>query len=167
MTVQQLSKTQSDFRTAMANLSAAVNVVTTDGPCGRAGMTVSAVCSVSDSPPTVLVCVNRASRSLPVLTGNGRVCVNVLGADHEDIALHFAGSTRVPTGDRFGVGAWDHTDLPVLRDALVSLTGQVVAEHQQGSHAVLFVQVDDVRTQEDETALVYFRRGFHQLPHRA
>ncbi|MFX5634519.1 flavin reductase, partial [Acinetobacter baumannii] len=47
-----------DFRDAMARLSAAVNIITTDGPAGRAAMTVSAVSSVSDEPATVLVCIN-------------------------------------------------------------------------------------------------------------
>jgi hypothetical protein len=52
-----------DFKNAMSMLSAAVNVVTTDGPAGRHGFTASAVCSVTDNPPTLLVCMNTASRS--------------------------------------------------------------------------------------------------------
>ncbi len=36
----------------MARLAAAVNIVTTDGPAGRAGFTATAVCSVTDEPPT-------------------------------------------------------------------------------------------------------------------
>lgn len=39
------------FRNAMARLGAAVNIITTDGPAGRAGFTASAVCSVTDTPP--------------------------------------------------------------------------------------------------------------------
>ena len=49
------------YREAMARLGAAVNVITTDGPGGRAGFTASAVCSVTDSPPTLLVCANRTN----------------------------------------------------------------------------------------------------------
>ena len=41
-----------DFRNAMARLGAAVNIITTDGPAGRAGFTASAVCSVTDTPQT-------------------------------------------------------------------------------------------------------------------
>ena len=41
------------YREAMARLGAAVNVITTDGPGGRAGFTASAVCSVTDTPPTL------------------------------------------------------------------------------------------------------------------
>ncbi len=46
-----------DYRDAMACLGAAVNIVTTDGRAGRAGFTASAVCSVTDNPPTLLVCL--------------------------------------------------------------------------------------------------------------
>lgn len=43
------------FRNAMAMLGGAVSVITTDGPAGRFGFTASAVCSVTDAPPTLLV----------------------------------------------------------------------------------------------------------------
>lgn len=39
----EITDQQRHFRTAMAHLSAAVNVVTTNGPGGQAGITVSAV----------------------------------------------------------------------------------------------------------------------------
>ena len=51
------------YREAMARFGAAVSVVTTDGPAGRYGFTASAVCSVTDDPPTLLVCMNRGSKS--------------------------------------------------------------------------------------------------------
>ena len=53
------------YREAMARLGAAVNVVTTDGPGGRGGFTASAVTSVTDDPPTLLVCANRTNELLP------------------------------------------------------------------------------------------------------
>lgn len=161
----ELTRTQADFRAAMANLSAAVNVITTDGPRGRAGMTVSAACSVTDSPPTVLVCVNRASRSHDILLGNGRLAVNVLGPGHEDLALHFAGATKVPTAERFTDGRWDLEThgVPVLGGACASVVGDVVAEQASGSHSVLFVEVDTVINSDDPGALVYFKRQFHSL----
>ena len=45
---------KASFRDAMAHVGAAVNIITTDGPAGRAGFTASAVCSVTDTPPTLL-----------------------------------------------------------------------------------------------------------------
>ncbi|MEU4518928.1 flavin reductase [Amycolatopsis sp. NPDC058278] len=161
----ELTRTQRDFRAAMANLSAAVNVITTDGPYGKAGMTVSAACSVTDSPPTMLVCVNRSSRSHAVLVGNGRIAVNVLGAGHEELARHFAGATRVPTEERFADGPWD-TDthgVPLLAGAPASVVGRIVADQELGSHSVLFVEVEAVASSSEHGALVYFQRRFHSL----
>ena len=54
-----MTVTRQDFRDAMARLGAAVNIITTGGPAGRGGFTASAVCSVTDDPPTLLVCMNR------------------------------------------------------------------------------------------------------------
>jgi flavin reductase (DIM6/NTAB) family NADH-FMN oxidoreductase RutF len=55
----------------MAMLGGAVSVITTDGVAGRFGFTASAVCSVTDSPPTLLVCMNRASHSNEHFKRNG------------------------------------------------------------------------------------------------
>lgn len=49
------------FRNGMSRLGSAVNVVTTRYDDKRYGFTASAVCSVSDTPATLLVCLNRAS----------------------------------------------------------------------------------------------------------
>ena len=54
-----------EFREALSKVASAVTVVSTDGPSGAAGLTCSAVCAVSDAPPTLLVCVNRNSAANP------------------------------------------------------------------------------------------------------
>ncbi|WP_188190444.1 flavin reductase [Nonomuraea sp. SYSU D8015] len=161
----ELTSTQREFRTAMANLSAAVNVVTTDGVSGRAGITVSAVCSVTDTPPTLLVCVNQASYTHDIFRTNRRVAINVLGPQHEELAMQFAGATTVPMAERFALPMWDHDThgLPVLPDAAVVVIGPVGAEFTRGTHTVLFVEVDHVSVREETGALLYFQRRFHQL----
>jgi flavin reductase len=75
-----------EFRNGMALLPGAVTVITTDGPEGPAGFTASAVCSVTDSPPTVLVCMNRSSFAHRFFAGNGVLCVNVLSAAQQDVS---------------------------------------------------------------------------------
>lgn len=161
----EITPEQRDFRTAMANLPAGVNIVTTDGPFGKAGITVSAACSVTDSPPTVLVCVNRSSYNHDVLTANRRVCVNVLGADQQDLALHFAGATGLSNEERFGGGVCDpaYDDVPVLREAAVSLIGRISDVYVHGSHSVVFVAVERVIVRQDSGGLVYFKRRFHRV----
>ena len=66
------------FREAMSRLGAAVLVVTTVGLAGKTGFTATAVCSVSDRPAMLLVCLNRRSTSAPLLAQNGVFCVNTL-----------------------------------------------------------------------------------------
>jgi flavin reductase len=71
------------FRNAMGLLGAAVNIITTDGAHGMHGFTASAVCSVTDSPPTLLVCLNRHSGSHLIYSGNRTIGINVLSSQHE------------------------------------------------------------------------------------
>ncbi len=70
---------KASFRDAMAHVGAAVNIITTDGPAGRAGFTASAVCSVTDTPPTLLVCLNRSASVWPVFSEHHTLCVNTTG----------------------------------------------------------------------------------------
>ncbi|MCG5078955.1 flavin reductase [Paraburkholderia tagetis] len=159
-----MSVERQDFRNAMAQLGAAVNVITTDGAAGRAGMTASAVCSVTDEPPTVAVCINRTSRSHPLFKENGVLCVNTVSAEQEDVSSVFAGATKCSPEQRFETGEWTKmaTGAPVLRDALVSFDGRITDVVEKGTHTVFFVEVDAVR-HSDSAGLVYFRRSFHPV----
>ena len=85
---------KSDYRDAMARLGAAVHVITTDGPGGRAGFTASAVCSVTDEPPTLLVCLNRSASVYPAFQANGVLCVNALAAGQQQLSSLFGGKKQ-------------------------------------------------------------------------
>jgi flavin reductase len=158
---EALSKT--DFRNAMARLGAAVNIVTTDGPGGRAGFTASAVCSVTDEPPTLLVCLNRAASVYPTVQANGVLCVNALAAGHQDISNLFGGKT--PMAERFAAASWEHgvTGAPVLADAAVSFDCRVVSSTSVGTHDVLFCSVEAITLGEATHGLMYFGRRYHEL----
>ena len=100
----------------MSRLGAAVHVVTTAGPAGKTGFTATAVCSVSDAPPTLLVCLNRRNHTGPILRENKVFCVNTLGAECESVADIFAGRTGAVMDERFLKGAWTtlKTGAPLL-----------------------------------------------------
>lgn len=153
------------FRDAMANLPAAVNIVTTAGPAGRCGITATAVCSVSDTPPTLLFCVNRNSSTVSAFEQNREICINVLPAECDELARHFAGMSGLCMEDRFRAGDWCAGDgaAPRLDAALVSLSGRLVDIAQVGSHAVMFAQIHDLRIRSDADALVYFDRAFRRV----
>jgi len=158
-----------EFRQAMSRLSAAVNVVSTDGPSGRYGVTASAVCSVTDSPPTVLVCLNRNGTAHDAVLGNGKVCINILSGQHETLAMQFAGMTDVPHSERFSSGTWEKGAFgsPVLRGALASLEGTISYTRIVGSHTVIFVEVANIQVGDINESLTYFGRTFHRLSHVA
>ncbi len=86
---------KASFRDAMAHVGAAVNIITTDGPAGRAGFTASAVCSVTDTPPTLLVCLNRSASVWPVFSEHHTLCVNTLAAGQEALSTLFGGKTAM------------------------------------------------------------------------
>ncbi|MBP0625403.1 flavin reductase [Cupriavidus consociatus] len=154
------------FRNAMSELGAAVNVITSDGRAGRYGMTASAVCSITDDPPTLAVCVNRASQSNVVFKENGVLCVNTLNAEQEDISAVFAGATKCAAEARFETGSWTRqlTGAPVLDDAVVSFDCVITDSVEKGTHTVFFAEVVKTRyASKDCGGLIYFRRGYHHV----
>lgn len=164
MKVNELSPVQRAFRNAMASLPASVNIITTAGAHGTGGLTVTAASSVTDTPPTVLVCVNRDSALHPVFLGNGRLALNVLADTQDQLALHFAGVTKVTMAERMSWDIWEERDgIPVLRDAVARLVGRVTSAVEIGTHSVLFVEIDDVDSADTAAGLVYFRRTFRPV----
>jgi flavin reductase len=154
-----------EFRAGMSRLGAAVHVITTDGPSGRTGFTATAVCSVSDAPPTLLVCLNRKSDSAPPLLGNGLFCVNTLAAGEESIADTFAGRTGLKGAERFGMGAWLTlaTGSPVLATAVVAFDCRTLEVRSVASHYVIFGAVVAVRLGPTTEALVYHDRLYKRI----
>lgn len=152
-----------DYRNAMARLGAAVNIVTTDGAAGKAGFAATAVCSVSDNPPTLLVCLNRGSSAYRVVKGNGVICVNTLASKHEVLSTLFGGKT--PAEERFAAGNWGvlETGAPVLEDALVSFDCRIREAHDGGTHDILICNVVDMKINAGDEALMYFNRRYRVL----
>lgn len=159
------NKQRLQFRDAMASLSAAVNIITTAGKAGRCGITATAVCSVTDTPPTLMMCINNNSAMNLVFNENGRLCVNVLSHDQEDLARHFAGMTDASMEDRFSWDCWQTGQLgqPMLRGALACLEGEIDQVQTIGTHRVFMVQIKNMVLSEYGHGLVYFRRQFHPV----
>lgn len=135
------------FREAMSRVGASVHIVTSVGPAGRLGVTASAVASVSDSPPIVLVCVNRSSRAYAGFRANPVFCVNTLSADDIPLADLFAGRGGLAMDERFEAAEWLTlaTGAPALERARASLDCRVERIVEAGSHSVFFGRVEAVR----------------------
>ena len=153
-----------DFRNAMSLLTTAVNVITTEGEDGMHGFTASAVCSVTDTPPTLLVCMNQSSRSHTHFVDNKILSVNVLGAQHEKISNAFA-SSKLSSEDRFKLGAWTtlETGSPILEDALVSFDCEIEQIQEVGTHSIFMCRVVAIKQSQQDESLVYFNRAYHYV----
>ncbi|NNH01707.1 flavin reductase [Acinetobacter sp. ANC 5414] len=153
-----------DFKNAMSLLTSAVNVVTTTGESGRHGFTASAVCSVTDTPPTLLVCMNKSSRSHANFVENKVLCVNVLSAEQEHLSNVFA-SSKFSSEERFEQGKWSalETESPVLQDALVSFDCEIGQIQEVGTHTIFICPIVAIKKNQEDQALVYFNRAYHQV----
>ncbi|WP_246519938.1 flavin reductase family protein [Ancylobacter lacus] len=153
-----------DFRAAMRELAGGVTIITAAGPNGPRGLTATAVCSVSAEPPTLLVCVNRATEGHGAIDGAGSFCVNVTATEHRDLAEHFAGRGGLRGAERFLHGRWDTlaTGAPVLADALAAFDCRVIQRLDWGTHTVFLGAVAATRIAAAERpALVYRGGAFH------
>lgn len=153
-----------EFRDGMAMLSGAVNVITTGGSEGLAGFTATAVCSVTDQPPTLLVCMNRSSYAHRFFTANGVLCVNLLGGDQQGLSGLFA-DRNVSMEERFRQSAWQtlSTGSPALDDALVNFDCRIAQIHDVGSHSIFYCEVVQLRQSNPRPGLVYFNRNYHRV----
>ena len=150
---------RSAFLRAMRRVASSVSVVTTDGPAGRHGATVSAFCSVSADPPTVLVCLNAASRIAATVRENAVFAVNVL----PEGARHRRPLRRAPRrGGPFSTastGAAGRAPQYPRRDGAVC---EVADAPLSGTHLVVLGRVVEA-VEGAARPLAYHDGGFHRV----
>jgi len=149
----------------MSRFAGAVHVITTNGEAGRRGTTVIAACSVSDSPPTVLACVNRENPHNDLFVKNGCFALNTLAAKHEPLAVAFSGVTGLSQEDRFALGDWQvlASGAPVLDEAVAVFDCELADTKDLATHRVLFGKVTGLRMGDSLRPLLYFGRSYHVL----
>lgn len=154
-----------DFRAAMRQLAATVCVVTAGKDDGRRGLTATAVCSLSVTPPSMLVCVNRHGAAHRAITENGCFCVNILAADQLDVAHRFAGNTGDVGESKFAVGHWSllDTGAPALDGALINIDCALSSDVETESHSIFIGQVRQIRFGASNSPLLHYDRNFFSL----
>lgn len=152
------------FFQGMSYAAATVNVITSDGPAGRVGLTVSAMSSVSaDTPrPTLLVCINESSAAATALLENGVFCVNVLHDHQSYISDVFAGRYNDTVEDKFDCTKWvtKKTGSPQVSDVLVGFDCEITSTIKIGTHHVIFGEVADITVADRGSALIYANRSY-------
>ncbi len=157
-----------EFRQAMRRPANAVAVIATGAHGTRVGLTMTAVCSLSDSPPSILICIYRESAALGPIRANGCFSVNFLGAEDAGLAAVFAGRDGLRGEDRFAHGDWGiaATGAPVLTSAVASFDCRLDREIDSPSHAVIFGRVEALHLRSEtpqplpEQGLIYCEGSF-------
>jgi flavin reductase len=159
---------QSDFRSAMSQAVTGVNIVTTDGPEGRFGLTVSAVSSVSAEPPMLLVCVNQKSVACSAIEANGLFAINVLATDQQSAAETFSGSDAHGDAYTFNDEEWTSviTKSPVLKCAVATFDCKIEAVIPAATHTIFIGRVQATRAHPG-TPLLYTSRSYGRPLHQA
>ena len=153
-----------DFVAAMGLAATGVSVVTTDGPAGRFGLTVSAVSSVSAEPPLVLVCINRRSPAMAAVEANGVFAVNLLSAAHRAYAETFSGRPREGSPFDFSNHDWrdGETGLPLVTDATAIFECEMHDRLDAGTHRIFIGRVVAAHSGAADP-LVYCNRAFRRI----
>ena len=156
--------TPAEWRAAMGFFPTGVTIVTTWRDGEPVGSTVNAFCSVSLSPPMLLVCLDHGNPIAAPLQACGVFGVNILPDEGgRDAAMHFATAPEDERFQRYGFRAGDGGApqlefAPVFVDCVLD-SGVVAGDH------IIFVG-RGVRTEVVAAAspLLYHRGGFHTLP---
>ncbi|OKI03460.1 NADPH-flavin oxidoreductase [Streptomyces sp. CB02923] len=135
------------FRAVLGHFASGVTVVTAPAPCaagapgdGPAGFACQSFASLSLDPPLVTFMVARTSTTWPRIARAGVFCVNILGADQEDLCRAFA----VSGADKFAGVV--HTPAPVtgsprLAGAPAWVDCTIQAVHTGGDHLIVVGRV--------------------------
>lgn len=144
-----------EFKLGMRSLAGAVSIITC-GLEGRLyGMTATAVCSATADPPTVLVCVNRATTTHDAIAKAELFCLNVLRHEDRELSGIFSGTQKGES--RFRDDQWTRlsTGAPVLINSLVSFDCRVANRLVHGSHTIFLGEVAQMQIGRKGKPLLY------------
>jgi flavin reductase (DIM6/NTAB) family NADH-FMN oxidoreductase RutF len=153
------------FRALMAAFPTGVAVITTTASDGRPrGMTCSSVCSVTLSPPTLLICLRQSSPTLAAIQWRSTFTVNLLHDGAQRTAALFASGAP----ERFDLVRWHmgagyggphlSDDSHAFADCRVSHVEQV------GDHTVVFGEALRLLRRSGRRPLLYGLRGYRSWP---
>ena len=149
------------FRSALGRFASGVTILTARDAAGNDhGMTVSAFCSASLTPPLVLACVDKSSDLHAILSKASHFGISILAEGQEALSRRFA---ELPAGRFDGIGfSRGESGVVLLDDAIAHLECKRLNRHDVGDHGAFVGEVERVST-DGSHPLIYFRGGYTQL----
>jgi len=162
---QSIAMDAERYRSIMRHQAGAVSVIATGEPGVRAGLTATAVSSLSDDPPAILVCVGRRTGTHDLIHDMRVFSINLLSSTQQAIADCFAGRTMLKGEDRFTGFSWSAltTGAPILNGALASLDCRLTEAHAFSTHTIFIGEVVDGTFNPEADPLLYFRGDYWDL----
>lgn len=151
----------SSFRRLLGCFASGIAIITSRDGDRDVGMTISAFCSVSLSPPLVLVCIARKASMHELLLRHPKLGISIVGSEHEAHTRRFAdkNETRRFDGVPFTRGV---SSVMLLEDATAQLECQLVSHHSAGDHTIFIAEVER-GSMGDADPLLHFSGRYAQL----
>jgi flavin reductase (DIM6/NTAB) family NADH-FMN oxidoreductase RutF len=149
------------FRRACALFPTGVAVLTTRASDGTPhGLTVNAFCSLSLSPPLVLVAVDRVCSLLETFENAGHFALNFLSSDQRALSIRFS---ELPEG-RFSGVSWTPgaEGVPLIEDVIGSIECRTTQIMNAGDHRALIGEVIAASIGEGDP-LLFFRSTYQEI----
>ncbi|HEY9085034.1 MAG TPA: flavin reductase family protein [Candidatus Tyrphobacter sp.] len=148
------------YRLAMRRTAASVAVITAAHEGRIHGMTATAMTSVSVEPPTLLVVVNRTTRTHPFIRKSGRFAVNVLAMGQEEIARRFAAGVE----NQFEGIAYDlhAAEVPIIAGSVAAFVCIATDAFDVATHTIFIGEVEEAQ-HTDLPPLLYYDGRFIDL----
>ena len=156
-----------DHRYGMRHFAVGVTLITAKDGDAMAGLTATAVCSVTADPPRLVVFVNKNVAANEIILNSGALCVNVLAGEQEEVAKAFAGMLKEVHGNaRFEYGVWRElvTGAPTLDGSLANFDCRVIKVFDESTHNAFLCEVLATCERNDGEALIYLNGAFRRIP---
>lgn len=152
-----------EFLDALSALANSVVLVTCWADGRPWGMTVTAFCSISADPPTVLVSLGAATTAARAIRRAGGFGVALLGHQQETLARYGSRPGAAKHLEEF-LDPRAGSSTPVVADAVGHLDCEVIDTIVVADHVLFVGRVRAVLATSGQTApLVYHRRRFRRL----
>jgi 3-hydroxy-9,10-secoandrosta-1,3,5(10)-triene-9,17-dione monooxygenase reductase component len=150
------------FRDVIRHLASGVTIITSSLGGEPVGLTATAVCSVSATPPLLLISLTASSRTAQGVQESGRFAVHLLPHRGRKQAEQFA--SRGPHFDGVPYTRHPASAIPLLADAFGWFACEVEQKIPAADHIIFVGRVLECELRENAPdPLVYFDRGYRKL----
>lgn len=139
------------FRDAMGKFATGITVVTMNDNGNPIGMTVNAFMSISLNPKLIAVSIDKRASMYDKLNSIEKFGVSILSEEQKDLSMIFARQKEQDSEIKF----LDQDGVPVLDQALATLSCSVQEKVIAGDHLIYIAEVTDITVREGEPILYF------------